>query len=68
MITWLLNGEPSSDQAPDATHFTLPDLARGTYTLRAIGTDHGSGETKSAETVTFYVLRPRVLSPQHKTP
>jgi hypothetical protein len=68
VITWFLNGSPLSNQAPDATQFTLQDLSRGTYTLGASVTDQGSGETKSAETVTFYVMRTSLLSPQHKAP
>ncbi len=67
-ITWFLNGTPLSKQAPDATQFTLEDLARGTYVLGATVTDQASGETKSAESVTFYVMRTSLLSPQHKAP
>jgi hypothetical protein len=66
-ITWFLNGTPLS-QAPDATQFTLEDLSRGTYILGATVTDQSSGETKSAESVTFYVMRTSLLSPQHKAP
>jgi Domain of unknown function (DUF4124) len=66
-ITWFLNGSPLS-QAPDATQFTLEDLSRGTYVLGATVTDQASGETKSAESVTFYVMRTSLLSPQHKAP
>jgi uncharacterized protein DUF4124 len=65
-ITWYLNGSPLANQASDATQFTLDDLPRGTYTLGATVLDQASGETKSAEAVTFYVVRPSVLSPQHK--
>jgi hypothetical protein len=67
-ITWYLNGNALSNQAADATQFSLPDLPRGTYTIAATVVDQASGETKSAETVTFYVARPSLLSPQHKTP
>jgi membrane carboxypeptidase/penicillin-binding protein PbpC len=65
-ITWYLNGSPLTNQAPDATQFTLDDLARGTYTLGATVVDQASGESKSAESVTFYVVRTSLLSPQHK--
>jgi len=65
-ITWYLNGSPLTDQAPDATQFTLNDLPRGTYTLGATVVDQSSSESKSTDTVTFYVTRPSVLSPQHK--
>jgi hypothetical protein len=41
-------------------------LARGTYTLGATVVDQASGESKSAESVTFYVVRTSLLSPQHK--
>jgi hypothetical protein len=65
-IAWSLNGAQVPNQAPDAVSFTLTDLARGVYTIEAIVTDPGTGETKSAEAVTFNVMRPSVLSPQHK--
>jgi hypothetical protein len=64
-ITWYLNGGPLT-QPPDATQFTLEDLARGTYTLGATVVDQASGESKSAESVTFYVMRTTLLSPQRK--
>jgi Domain of unknown function (DUF4124) len=67
-ITWNLNGSPLANQAPDATQFTLDDLARGTYTLGATVVDQSSGESKSAQPVTFYVMRTSLLSPQHKGP
>ncbi len=65
-ISWTLNGAQVSDQPPNSTHFTLSDLARGSYTLEATLTDPTSGETKSADPVTFNVLRPSVFSPRHK--
>ena len=46
--------------------FQLQDLSRGVYTLSATLTDTDSGATKNADPVTFNVLRPSVLSPQHK--
>ncbi len=64
-ITWNLNGAPVSE-AEGMTHFTLPDLPRGSYTLSATLTDTDSGESKSADPVTFNVLRPSLLAPQHK--
>jgi len=64
-VTWTLNGIQVGQQ-PDATHFTLPDLARGSYTLAATVTDAASGESRNADPVTFNVVRPSVLSPQHK--
>ena len=65
-IVWSLNGAQVQNQGPDATQFTLTDLARGVYTIEATVTDPGTGESKSAEAVTFNVMRPSVLSPQHK--
>jgi hypothetical protein len=64
-VTWTLNGA-QQNQAPDATEFALADLARGTYTIGATVTDATTGETKSADPVTFNVVRPTLLSPQHK--
>jgi hypothetical protein len=65
-LTWTLNGAQVPNQAPDAVEFALTDLARGTYTLEATLTDAATGETKSADPVTFNVMRPSLLSPQHK--
>lgn len=64
-ISWSLNGAPVAE-GEGSTHFALPDLPRGVYTLSATLTDTGSGATKNADPVTFNVLRPSVLSPQHK--
>jgi hypothetical protein len=67
-ITWTLNGTPVSEGA-DAMSFTLPPAltsGRGGYTLGATLTDTLSGESKSADPVTFNMLRPSTLSPQHK--
>ena len=64
-ISWSLNGSPAAE-GEGSTHFALPDLPRGVYTLSATLTDTASGATKSADPVTFNVLRPSVLSPQHK--
>ena len=65
VITWSLNGTTVT-QPPDATQFTLEDLPRGTYTLGATVTDQTSGERKSTESVTFYVVRTSLFSPQRK--
>ncbi len=65
-ITWFLNGQPLSNQPPDAVQFTLSDLPRGTYSLSATVSDQTTGESRSADPVTFYVVRPSVLSPTHK--
>lgn len=64
-ISWSLNGAPVAE-AEGSTHFALPDLPRGVYTLSATLTDAASGTTKSADPVTFNVLRPSLASPQHK--
>ncbi|HEX4151301.1 MAG TPA: DUF4124 domain-containing protein [Steroidobacteraceae bacterium] len=64
-ISWTLNGA-TVGEADGATSFTLPDLPRGTYTLAATVTDPQTGESKSADPVTFNVLRPSLLAPQHK--
>jgi uncharacterized protein DUF4124 len=66
IVVWSLNGAQVQNQAPDATQFTLTDLARGVYTIEATVTDPGTGESKAADAVTFNVMRPSVLSPQHK--
>ncbi|MGO9515045.1 MAG: DUF4124 domain-containing protein [Steroidobacteraceae bacterium] len=64
-ISWSLNGNALSEP-PDATEFTLEDLPRGTYSITATVTDQGSGESKSADPVTFYVVRASLLSPTRK--
>jgi hypothetical protein len=66
-VTWNLNGN-QLDQGPTATQFALPHLERGTYAIAATITDRQSGESQSTGSVTFYVLQPSLLSPQHKTP
>jgi hypothetical protein len=65
-VVWTLNGAQLQGQPQNATSFTLTDLARGVYTIEATVTDGGTGESKSADAVTFNVLRPSLLSPQHK--
>jgi len=67
-VSWTLNGAPVSEGA-DAMSFTLPPAltsGRGSYTLGATVTDPQSGESKTADPVTFNVLRPSLLAPQHK--
>jgi hypothetical protein len=64
-VTWTLNGAPVGEDS-NATELSLPDLARGTYTLAATVSDSVSGQSISADPVTFNVLRPSVNSPQHK--
>jgi hypothetical protein len=65
-VVWSLNGAQVQGQTPTTTQFTLTDLARGVYTIEATVTDASTGESKSADAVTFNVLRPSLLSPQHK--
>jgi uncharacterized protein DUF4124 len=63
-LTWTLDGGALSDQA-NATSFTLEDVPRGTHTIIATVEDQ-SGQSKSSEPVTFYVMRTNLLSPQRK--
>jgi hypothetical protein len=63
-LSWTLDGTALSNQA-NATTFTLEDVPRGTHTIMATVEDP-SGESKSAEPVTFYVMRTNLLSPQRK--
>jgi hypothetical protein len=65
-VAWTLNGAQVPGQAPASTSFTLTDLPRGVYTVEATVTDASTGESKSADAVTFNVVRPSLLSPQHK--
>jgi uncharacterized protein DUF4124/Big-like domain-containing protein len=64
-VSWTLNGAQVGENS-NATQLSLPDLPRGTYTLTATVSDSVSGESISADPVTFNVVRPSVLSPQHK--
>jgi Domain of unknown function (DUF4124) len=64
-VSWTLNGAQVG-QSSNATQLALPDLPRGTYTIAATVSDSVSGESISADPVTFNVVRPSVLSPQHK--
>jgi hypothetical protein len=65
-VAWTLNGAAVPGQSPTATSFTLTDLPRGVYTIEATVTDAATGESKAADPVTFNIMRPSVLSPQHK--
>jgi hypothetical protein len=65
-VTWYLNGKPVEDQSPDATSITLNDLARGSYVIAASVIDQDSGESRTTDSVNFYVRQPSLLSPQHK--
>jgi hypothetical protein len=67
-ITWHLNGKELDDQAPTSTHFALPRLDRGTYVIAATVTDPATGDSRTSDSVTFYVRQPSELSPQHKNP
>jgi len=68
IITWYLNGSPLTDQPPDATQFSLTDLARGSYSVSASIVDQASGDTRAADAVTFYVVRTNLNSPLRKAP
>ncbi len=66
-VTWYLNGSALTDQAPDATQFTLADLPRGTYTLSATVFDQPSGPNRRAPRPSRSTwMRTSVLSPTHK--
>jgi hypothetical protein len=64
-ITWHLNGKELEDTG---AHFALPHLDRGAYVIAATITDTASGESRTSDSVTFYVRQPSELSPQHKNP
>jgi hypothetical protein len=65
-ITWYLNGSALSDQSPEAVSIILKQLPRGSYTISASVSDSVSGESRSSDSVNFYVREPSALSPQHK--
>jgi len=67
-ITWNLNGKVLDDQASDATLFTLDNLPRGSYSLAVTIVDQTTGESASAEAISFVVQQPSVLSPLRKKP
>jgi hypothetical protein len=60
-LSWKLNGEALADRGPADISFVLPTLARGTYTISATVTDPGTGETRTTDSVTFYVRQPSEL-------
>jgi len=67
-ITWHLNGKELDDQAPTATQIVLPHLDRGTYAIAATVTDPSTGESRSTDSVNFFVRQPSALSPLHQNP
>jgi hypothetical protein len=67
-VTWYLNGQPLTDQPPNATGFALQSLPRGAYTIAATVADQATGQSQNSDGVTFYVRQPSVLAPQHKKP
>jgi hypothetical protein len=67
-VAWQLNGAEFAAQTPTETAVTLPHLDRGTYAITATVTDPATGESRSTDSVTFYVRQPSELSPQHRKP
>jgi hypothetical protein len=67
-VTWHLNGAEIDAQGPAATAIALPRLDRGTYAIAATVTDPATGQSRSSDSVTFYVQQPSELSPQHQKP
>ena len=67
-ITWQLNGKTLDDQGPQSTSFALQTLPRGTYVVAATVTDTVTGESRSSDSVTFYVRQPSEFAPQHRRP
>lgn len=65
-VTWHLDGGQIEDPGPTATDVTLPHLDRGTYAISATVTNPATGESRSTDSVTFYVHQPSELSPQHR--
>ena len=65
-ITWYLNGAQLTEQAIDAVNISLKQLARGAYTISASVSDAVTGESRTSDSVNFYVREPSALSPQHK--
>ena len=62
-ITWHLNGK-QLEQSPTTTQFGLSQLDRGTYIIAATITDQSSGESRTSDSVTFYVRQPTTLGPR----
>jgi len=67
-VAWLLNGKHLDGQPPDVLSTSLQGLPRGTYTIAATVTDSVTDQSKTTDSVTFYVRQPSELSPQHKIP
>jgi hypothetical protein len=67
-VTWHLNGKQLDDQGPTTTQFSLPHLDRGSYTIAATVTDQETGESRSTDSVGFFVRQPSELAPLHKKP
>src|SRR5579863_283786 len=59
-LTWHLNGKELEDTS---NHFALPHLDRGAYVIAATITDQASGESRTSDSITFYVRQPSELSP-----
>ncbi len=68
VLSWHLNGQELQGQGPNAEQFDLPHLDRNTYALTATITDPQTGDSRSTDSVTFFVHQPSALSPQHKKP
>ena len=66
-LTWSLNGKELQDHANSA-RFNLPTLERGTYAIAATVSDPETGESRSTDSVTFFVRQPSLLAPQHQKP
>jgi uncharacterized protein DUF4124 len=66
-ITWHLNGKQLDDQPPTAVSFALQSLGRGTYVIAATISDSVTGESKTSNSVTFYMRQPSELDLQHRT-
>jgi hypothetical protein len=62
-ITWHLNGK-EVEQSATATQFALPRLDRGTYILAATITDPATGDSRTSDSVTFFVRQPSDLGPK----
>lgn len=65
-IAWHLNGKQLDDQPPTAVSFALQSLSRGTYVISATITDSVTGETKTSDSVTFFMRQPSELDLQHR--
>jgi Domain of unknown function (DUF4124) len=62
-LIWHLSGKQLDEQA-NSTAFTLVQMARGTYMLAATITDQQTGESRTSNSVTFFVRQPSALSPR----